>query len=181
MLNFESKKTIAVIGSLHFPQPLGIGVNYYNVYANKPNTWERKFLMLEKQIEEGYINGIILYFATPLLLKSTRSEYSNAWKILVNCLKKTNSLVIIFEENLHGNFEYYDYSEKKFLTLNELNNYIKKLENELLQLKEKEGFLVEKEEKLNGDTDDELDMFNTIRFDDSYSINSKKMFKNYIW
>lgn len=129
MINFTVNKKIAVIGSLQFPQPMGIGVEYYNIYNQKPKTWESKFNLLKSQIDGGDIDGVIIYLATPLFLQSSKPEYYQIWKDFLSCLGKTKTLVIAFEENIHENFDYYDYDEQRFLTEEEVKQLIITIEN----------------------------------------------------
>lgn len=131
MIDFTTKKKIAVIGSIHFPQPMGIAVVYYNIYNQKPKTWTRKFELIKTQIERGELDGVIVYMATPLFLQMTLPDYYKAWKILLAALPKTKSLIIAFEENIHENFDYYDYDEEKFIDLQGINRRIKEYETKI--------------------------------------------------
>lgn len=135
MIDFTTKKKIAVIGSLHFPQPMGIAIVYYNIYNQRPKTWLRKFQLIKDQIEKGELDGVIVYMATPLFLQMTIPQYHEAWKVLLSALPKTKSLVIAFEENIHENFDYYDYDEERFIDLDEIDKRIKLYESKFKNLR----------------------------------------------
>lgn len=124
MLNFTINKNLAVIGSIYFPQPMGVGVKYYNIYNQKPKTWERKFNEIINQIENNELDGIIFYLATPLFLQISSENYYPIWKKIMPYLNKVKTLVIAFEENIFENFDYYDYEQEKFLTEKELQELI---------------------------------------------------------
>lgn len=127
-MSLQGKKKVVVIGKLHFPEPLGLNITRFDIYNQKPKTWLRKFNSIKQQVERGEVHGIIVYLATPLFLQASKDGYYEAWSILFETMKKTKSLIIAYEENMYENFESYDWYEKRYLNLEELQKRINEFE-----------------------------------------------------
>lgn len=130
-MRFTTKKRIGVIGGIYFPEPLGIEVIRYHFSKVQPKTWLRRCNSILKDIEQGQLHGIIIYIATPLFLQASKDEYYEYWKQLLTIMKKTKSLIIAYEENMHENFDFYDYDQKRYLNLKQINRRINKLKKEI--------------------------------------------------
>jgi|GEM_PF-7002602 len=127
-LKFTAKKTIALVGGINFPHPLGMDIIQYNIYNQQPKTWARKFQEIHQQIIDKELHGLIIYLATPLFLQASRPEYIEAWTALLKSSELTKSIIVVYEENIHENFDYYDYDEERYLSLAELTERIEIVE-----------------------------------------------------
>ena len=123
-MKFTAKKTVAIIGGINFPHPLGMDIIQYNIYNQQPKTWERKFQDIHQQIIDKELHGIIIYLATPFFLQASKPDYINIWAKLIKITELTKSMIVVYEENIHENFDYYDYDEKRYLGVDEINERI---------------------------------------------------------
>lgn len=122
---------MAVIGGIDFPEPLGVGIYRYNIRGLQPKSWIRKFQEIDLLIKGGELHGVIIYLATPLFLQVSKPEYNDHWNKLLEICSQTKSIIIVYEENIHENFNYYDYSEERYLSYLELLERILVIEAEL--------------------------------------------------
>lgn len=130
-MKFTTKKRVAVIGGIDFPQPLGIEIHRCNIRGLQPKSWIRKFEEIDQQIKENYLHGVIIYLATPLFLQVSKPEYNTHWNRLLEICEQTKSIIIVYEENIHENFSYYDYEDERYLSYAELLKRILAIEDEL--------------------------------------------------
>jgi len=130
-MKFTTKKRVAVIGGIDFPQPLGVEIHRYNIRGLQPKSWVRKFEEIDQQIKENYLHGVIIYLATPLFLQISKPEYNEHWNRLLRICEQTKSIIIVYEENIHENFNYYDYEEERYLSYAELLERILVIEADL--------------------------------------------------
>ncbi|GAB2956731.1 hypothetical protein GCM10027048_23640 [Hymenobacter coalescens] len=131
-MKFTTKKSVAVVGGIDFPQPLGIEIHRYNIRGLQPKSWIRKFEEINQLIKEKYLHGIIIYLATPLFLEVSKPEYFTHWINFLRICGQTKSIIIVYEENIHENFNYYDYEEERYLSYPELLERILVIETELV-------------------------------------------------
>ena len=131
-MKFTTKKRVAVVGGIDFPQPLGIEIHKYNIRGLQPKSWVRKFEEIDQLIKEKYLHGVIIYLATPLFLEVSKPEYFTHWSKFLEICEQINSIIIVYEENIHENFNYYDYAEERYLSYTELLERILVIEAELV-------------------------------------------------
>lgn len=128
-----NEKKIVIFGTIRLPKILGVNCKYYNLYNLLPRTWKKRFEIVSKQIENDEIEAVIIYFPTPLFLQATQEEFYPLWSNFLPKLEKTKAMILAYEENLHENFNYYDYSEKKYLNYEEIKRRLSKLKKNLSQ------------------------------------------------
>ena len=110
-------KKIAFIGEWNFREFLEVEVIKYNIYNLLPKTWTKKFEKIKQEIGNNQLDGIIIYLPTPLLMQITLPQYQNIWDEYLSTFTSCKVLLIVFEENLFGNFDYYDYEENIYYNL----------------------------------------------------------------
>lgn len=123
-------KGVAILGELNIPEYFGIKQYHYRLSGLQSKTWEKKFQSISELIAENKIQGIIAYLPTPLLVDITFGEYQEIWHRNLDRLKEVRLLVVVYEQNLLGNFDFYDYDSKKYLGLDEISRIIKRIEDE---------------------------------------------------
>ena len=124
------EKTIAFLGEFKLKEFFGLNQFHYTLSNLKPKTWEKKFAEVKNRILANELDGLILYLPTPLLMQITEKEYQKIWQNFLSYFTKTRLLVVIYERNLYGNFDYYDYSKNKYYNLKQLERIIDEIKNE---------------------------------------------------
>lgn len=152
-----SKNIIFIGPSIELPNLINVNYTIHNLYNLKPNTWERKIESIKDSINRSLVDGIILYLPTSFLLQASKKEYSEIFIKLLCELESTKAILIVYEENLYGNFNYYDYEIEEYLSKEELEKRIKSSlvaekppytteevdieSSDLFELREKYGYL----------------------------------------
>jgi hypothetical protein len=129
-MEYPKSKMVANVGSILLHKPLGIDFYNYQL-GKKPGTWAKKINDIDAKINSGEIHGLVIYLATPLFLQASKAEFIGFWEKLLGLAKNVKSIVIVYEENMHENFDYYDYHDKKYYGLEEITRRIAHLEKEL--------------------------------------------------
>lgn len=125
------KTNIVVLGKLFLPKVLGVEVLRYNLYGLTERTWKRRFNSISKMIKAGQLRGIIIYLPTPLFIQASKDPFFELWKNFISELKGTKTLIIAYQTNINGNFDFYDYQSENYLNLKEINKRLKILEPDL--------------------------------------------------
>lgn len=115
-----NKKIVFIGSSVELPNLVNVDYDLYHLYKLKPATWIKKLANVVTLIEEGKVDGIIIYMPTSFLLQASEDSYS---KIFLEFLSKRSSiktLIIAYEQNLYGNFNFYDYVLEEYITKEEL-------------------------------------------------------------
>ncbi len=124
-------KKILLIGGGKPNEITGVSFESIQLYNQLPKTWERKISALVERVENKDLDGVILYLATPLFLQASRKLYFPIFKKLLNILNGVNSLILIYEQNIHGRFDYYDYEGGRYVNEEELRSWITELEGDI--------------------------------------------------
>lgn len=163
-------KKITIIGKKSIQEYNDVIIESIQLYNQKPNTWERKINKIIDEIDNNILDGTVIYLATPLFLQISREKYYEIWKKLLQKLNEVNSMILIYEQNIHLKFDYYDYEKEKYINEEELISLINELESEI---NTREKYL---SKYLNNEIEDEE--LKSIKNGDSFTIYEKENLLN---
>ena len=113
-MEIGKKPTVAILGDFFHEgvssQITNLGYDHFlrTLYNRTPKTWDNRCQEIDTKIESGEIKASILYLATPLFFQASKKEFHEVWLKLLATLKKTRSIIFVFEDNLCCQFYYYD-------------------------------------------------------------------------
>jgi hypothetical protein len=99
----------------------GLGYTYIQrtLYNRKPKTWKKRAETISQLQKSGHLAGVILYLPTPVFVYGCHPDFAEAWADLVEELSRHKSIAFVFENNLAGEFGFWDYESEQSLDYEE--------------------------------------------------------------
>jgi hypothetical protein len=125
-----TKKTIVLLGDfLHEGietsiKSLGFQHIKRSLFRVKPKTWQKRVIEIRKLRFSDELAAVIVYLPTPVFLYGCKTSFVEAWKALLSELGKCAAILFAYEDNLQGEFRYFDNISEKFLTADALEKKI---------------------------------------------------------
>jgi hypothetical protein len=114
----DSRRKILILGDfIHEGLKTSIatlGFDYVKKFLHglRGRGWRLRLELLRTMIASGELSATILYLPTPTLLHCAKEEFRDIWREVLGELKKTRSIVFVFEDNLAGRFKRFDWLEE---------------------------------------------------------------------
>jgi len=132
--NFTTaKKTIVILGDFIHEgietsiRSLGFRHIKRRLFRVLPMTWKKRIVEIKKLRSSDELAAVIVYLPTPVFLYGCKTEFTEAWKALLSELGECHAILFAYEENLQGEFRYFDKNAGQFLNADELEEKIEKL------------------------------------------------------
>jgi hypothetical protein len=128
-----AKKTIVILGDfIHEGIETSIkGLGFQHIkrklFRVMPQTWLKRIAEIKKLRSSDELAAVIVYLPTPVFLYGCKSGFAEAWKALLSELGDCPAILFAYEDNLQGEFRYFDTNSGQFLTADALEEKIEEL------------------------------------------------------
>lgn len=128
-----AKKTVVILGDfLHEGietsiTSLGFQHVKRKLYRVMPKTWLKRVAEIRKLRSADELAAVIVYLRTPVFLYGCKTGFAEAWKALLSELVECHAILFAYEDNLQGEFCYFDNDSGQFLTADAIKAKIEEL------------------------------------------------------
>ncbi len=128
-----AKKTIIILGDfLHEGIETSIkSVGFQHIkrklFRVMPKTWLKRISEIRKLRSSDELAAVIVYLPTPVFLYGCKTGFAEAWKALLSEFGECPAILFAYEDNLQGEFRYFDNNSGQFLTADALEKKIEEI------------------------------------------------------
>lgn len=129
----KQKKAVLILGDFIHEgietSVISLGFRFIKktLYRVTPKTWGGRIDEIRKLLSTNELAAVIIYLPTPVFLYGCQPKFMLVWKDLLSELAKCHSILFAYEQNLQGEFRYFDKESGQFLSAGELEKKIEGL------------------------------------------------------
>lgn len=143
------KKRIICIGySVEFFTPENIGTTNIQLPKGEDLLWKKNIANLARRIKKGEIRLVVLILSDQLIDAIEELETFETFRYLITTIIDVKTIVLIKENLLKDEFYYYDFKDKTYIGINEIQAKIAELDLEIESERKLNKIKLEEIEKL---------------------------------